>query len=73
MSAHRDRGRRLLPGAGIFGIYRRIMLPLSWPGFVVVIIWQFTSMWNEFLFAIVLTSDPELDFVQFIDRRREAG
>ena len=49
------------------------MLPLSWPGFVVVIIWQFTSMWNEFLFAIVLTSDPELDFVQFIDRRREAG
>jgi len=30
------------------------------PGFVVVIIWQFTSIWNEFLFAIVLTSNPKV-------------
>jgi glucose/mannose transport system permease protein len=47
-----------IDGAGILGVYRLIMLPLSWPGFVVVIIWQFTSIWNEFLFAIVLTSNP---------------
>jgi ABC-type glycerol-3-phosphate transport system permease component len=26
------------------------------PGFVVVIIWQFTQAWNEFLFAVTLTS-----------------
>jgi glucose/mannose transport system permease protein len=49
-----------IDGAGILGVYRRIMLPLSWPGFVVVIIWQFTSIWNEFLFAIVLTSNPQV-------------
>jgi glucose/mannose transport system permease protein len=49
-----------IDGAGILGIYRRIVLPLSWPGFVVVIIWQFTSIWNEFLFAIVLTSNPQV-------------
>ena len=49
-----------IDGAGILGVYRLIMLPLSWPGFVVVIIWQFTSIWNEFLFAIVLTSNPQV-------------
>lgn len=44
-----------IDGAGFFGIYRRIMLPLSAPGFVVVVIWQFTQIWNEFLFAVTLT------------------
>ena len=47
-----------LDGAGILGIYRRIVLPLSAPGFVVVMIWQFTSIWNEFLFAVTITSNP---------------
>jgi len=32
------------------------LLPISAPAFVVVIIWQFTSAWNDFLFAVVLTS-----------------
>jgi glucose/mannose transport system permease protein len=44
-----------MDGAGFFGIYRYIVFPLSLPGFVVVIIWQFTQIWNEFLFAITLT------------------
>jgi len=44
-----------IDGAGFFGIYRHIALPLSLPGFAVVLIWQFTNIWNEFLFAIVLT------------------
>lgn len=35
-----------------------VALPLSVPAFVVVGIWQFTSIWNEFLFAVTLTSDP---------------
>jgi glucose/mannose transport system permease protein len=47
-----------IDGADIFGVYRHVMFPLSLPGFVVVLIWQFTSIWNEFLFAIVLTSNP---------------
>jgi glucose/mannose transport system permease protein len=47
-----------IDGAGFFGIYRHVILPLSMPGFVVVIIWQFTQIWNEFLFAVTL-SRPE--------------
>ena len=45
-----------IDGAGFFGIYRHIVFPISLPGFVVVIIWQFTQAWNEFLFAVVLMS-----------------
>ena len=42
-------------GATFLGIYRHVLLPLSAPGFVVVLIWQFTSSWNDFLFAVTLT------------------
>lgn len=45
-----------MDGAGFFGLYSRIVFPLSISGFVVVIIWQFTQVWNEFLFAVTLTS-----------------
>ena len=45
-----------IDGAGLLGIYRYVMLPLAIPSFVVVMIWQFTSIWNEFLFAVTLTS-----------------
>ncbi len=47
-----------MDGAGIFKIYTRIIFPLSLPGFVVVAIWQFTSIWNDFLFAVTVTSNP---------------
>jgi glucose/mannose transport system permease protein len=47
-----------IDGATVLGIYRRILIPLSIPGFVVVLIWQFTSIWNEFLFALVIVADP---------------
>ncbi len=43
-------------GAGIWQVYWRILLPLSIPAFVVVYIWQFTAAWNDFLFAVLLTS-----------------
>ena len=45
-------------GANIWQSYTKILLPISMPGFVVVIIWQFTNIWNEFLFAVTITSDP---------------
>jgi glucose/mannose transport system permease protein len=48
-----------IDGADFFGIYRHIMFPLSVPGFVVVAIWQFTSIWNEFLFGLIITNAPE--------------
>lgn len=49
-----------MDGASIFGIYRRVIFPLSLPGFVVVAIWQFTSIWNDFLFAVTVTSNPAI-------------
>jgi glucose/mannose transport system permease protein len=42
-------------GAGIIATYIRIILPVSISGFVVTLIWQFTSIWNDFLFALFLT------------------
>jgi glucose/mannose transport system permease protein len=46
-----------IDGADMLGIYRYILLPISIPSFVVVLIWQFTSAWNDFLFAVVLTGN----------------
>lgn len=46
-------------GAGFWGIYFRIMLPMSVPIFVVAIILQVTGIWNDFLFGVVYTK-PEL-------------
>ena len=46
-----------IDGADMLGIYRWILLPISIPSFVVVLIWQFTSAWNDFLFAVVLTGN----------------
>jgi glucose/mannose transport system permease protein len=49
-----------IDGAGILGVYWRVIFPISMPGFVVVIIWQFTNIWNEFLFAVSILQKPEL-------------
>lgn len=48
-----------IDGSSFWGIYQRIILPLSVSGFIVVLIWQFTNIWNEFLFAIVVTSSGQ--------------
>ncbi len=48
-----------LDGAGFFSIYTRIVFPLSVPGFVVTSLWQFTQIWNEFLWGICLTRHSE--------------
>ncbi|HEV8652961.1 MAG TPA: carbohydrate ABC transporter permease [Actinomycetes bacterium] len=42
-------------GAGLLRTYRSVILPNSAPAFAVTLIWQFTSMWNDFLFAVFLT------------------
>jgi glucose/mannose transport system permease protein len=49
-----------IDGAGILGVYWRVIFPISMPGFVVVIIWQFTNIWNEFLFAVSILQKPAL-------------
>ena len=45
-----------IDGAGFFMIFWRIMLPLSPPIIVVTIIWQFTQIWNDFLFGASFTT-----------------
>ena len=40
-------------GAGFWGIFFKIMLPMSLPIFVVAIILQVTGIWNDFLFGLV--------------------
>ena len=44
-----------IDGAGFMTIFWRIFLPLSLPVFMVCIIWQFTGIWNDFLFGVVFS------------------
>ncbi|MHA6197040.1 carbohydrate ABC transporter permease [Pseudomonas wadenswilerensis] len=45
-----------LDGAGFFTIFGRILLPMSVPIIMVCLIWQFTQIWNDFLFGVVFAS-----------------
>ncbi|WP_296264730.1 MULTISPECIES: carbohydrate ABC transporter permease [unclassified Pseudomonas] len=45
-----------LDGAGFFTIFTRILLPMSLPIIMVCLIWQFTQIWNDFLFGVVFAS-----------------
>ncbi|WP_254274062.1 carbohydrate ABC transporter permease [Haloarcula marina] len=47
-----------LDGATAFSIYKNIILPLSLPMFAVTLIYQFTQVYNDLLFALVLVNDP---------------
>jgi glucose/mannose transport system permease protein len=44
--------------AGMLRTYWSVVLPISAPAFVVTAIWQFTSIWNDFLFAVFIITDP---------------
>ena len=44
-----------IDGAGFFGIFFRVMLPMAPPAIVVTVIWQFTQIWNDFLFGVAFT------------------
>ena len=48
-----------IDGAGFFTIFRRILLPLSPPILVVSVIWQFTQIWNDFLFGATFSTGPQ--------------
>jgi glucose/mannose transport system permease protein len=50
-----------IDGASITKIYRRIVLPISKPMFGVVFIYQFTQIYNEFLFAFTLITGANAD------------
>lgn len=49
-----------IDGCGFFGIYRYILLPISMPAFAVVLLWQFTSIWNDYLIGLVVLGNPRL-------------
>jgi len=49
-----------IDGCGFFSIYRWILLPISFPAFAVVLIWQFTSIWNDYLIGLIIVSNPRL-------------
>ena len=60
-----------IDGANLIQILRRIVVPLLIPGLVVVSIFTFVNVWNEFFFALVLLADPEkstlpLKLAQFV-------
>jgi len=57
-----DAGR--VDGASEFGIFWRIMLPLARPGIATVLIFQFMSTWNEFLYAVTLVHTPNMRTLQ---------
>lgn len=43
-------------GAGMLRTFWSVALPIAIPGFVVVLIWQFTNAWNDFLFAVFFST-----------------
>ena len=47
-----------LDGAGVVRIFLLVMLPLALPAFVVVGIFQFTNIWNDFLFGVTILPNP---------------
>jgi len=47
-----------IDGAGLVKIFWQIMLPLGLPAFVVVGIFQFTNIWNDFLFGVTVVFSP---------------
>ncbi|MBW3631653.1 MAG: carbohydrate ABC transporter permease [Chloroflexi bacterium] len=47
-----------IDGAGLIQTFFQIMLPLSLPAFVVVGIFQFTNIWNDFLFGVTVVFNP---------------
>jgi len=48
-----------IDGAGFWRILWKIILPISPPILIVTIIWQFTGIWNEFLFGVIFTSGTQ--------------
>jgi glucose/mannose transport system permease protein len=45
-----------IDGAGFWRIFFKIILPIAPPIIIVTVIWQFTGIWNDFLFGVVFSS-----------------
>lgn len=49
-----------IDGAGRFQTFIKVALPLVAPGLVATAIYMFINAWNEFLYALILTSSSEI-------------
>jgi glucose/mannose transport system permease protein len=50
----------MIDGASFWQIFRRILLPSSGPIIIVTVIWQFTNIWNDFLFGVSFSDADSL-------------
>lgn len=50
----------MIDGAGFFQIFRRILLPNSGPIVIVTVIYQFTNIWNDFLFGSTFAAGDQM-------------
>jgi glucose/mannose transport system permease protein len=50
----------MVDGLDFFSVFYRVIVRVSIPAVIVVLIWQFTSVWNDFLFAVVITQKPSI-------------
>lgn len=49
----------IIDGCSHFGVFWRVMLPLAQPGIITAMIFDFISVWNDYLFALILLPLPE--------------
>lgn len=49
-----------IDGAGEFGIFLRIMMPMVWPGLTTVAIYSAYTTWNDYIVALVFTSGDQM-------------
>lgn len=49
-----------IDGAGYFGTYWRIILPLAKPALTTLAIFTFMAQWNSFLWPLIVTNSPEM-------------
>jgi glucose/mannose transport system permease protein len=47
-----------IDGCGFFRIFRWLMLPVAPPVIAVVLLWQFTTIWNDYILAVVVLNSP---------------
>ena len=59
----------VIDGAGTFGIYFRILLPISLPGMSVVLIQTFLAAWNELQMAMIFINKPALQPISVVPLR----
>ena len=49
----------MIDGANFCQIFQRILLPSSGPIIMVTVIWQFTNIWNDFLFGVAFAAETQ--------------